>query len=113
MTEYDLLKPSGMGPLWGMASRDLNATLLAWPPCHEVEEHTNTELDVLLIVLEGEGQAVVDQREHALAPGHALLIDKGSARTLRAGDDGLRYLSVHSRRPPLQVAPLSTPASGA
>lgn len=108
MTTYDLLGPAGTGPLWGMASRDLNATLLAWPPGHEVQEHTNAELDVLLIILEGGGQAVIDQREHALAPGQALLVEKGSARTLRAGDDGLRYLSVHSRRPPLQVAPVQT-----
>ena len=87
MTAYDLLEPAGTGPLWGMASRDLNATLLAWPPGHEIEEHTNT--------------------------GQALLVEKGSTRTFRAGDDGLRYLSVHSRRPPLQVAPLSTSALGA
>jgi hypothetical protein len=41
----DLLRPKGTGPLWGKASSDLNATLLVWPPGHEVAEHTNTELD--------------------------------------------------------------------
>jgi len=35
----DLLGGSGVGPLWGMASTDLNATLLVWPPHHEVAEH--------------------------------------------------------------------------
>jgi hypothetical protein len=34
-----------------MASSDLNATLVAWPPGHEMVEETNSELDVLLIVL--------------------------------------------------------------
>ena len=28
----DLLRLNGTGPVWGMASSDLNATLLVWPP---------------------------------------------------------------------------------
>ena len=84
----DLLGGTGTGPLWGMASSDLNATLVAWPPGHETVEETNSELDVLLIVLEGGGVARVDEQEHALVPGSALLVEKGSSRTLRAGADG-------------------------
>jgi uncharacterized cupin superfamily protein len=102
----DLLSRAGTGPLWGMASADLNATLLAWPPGHEVVEHTTSELDVLLVVLEGGGMAKIDEREHGLVPGSALLVEKGSSRAIRAGADGLRYLSVHMRRGPLQVAGL-------
>jgi quercetin dioxygenase-like cupin family protein len=101
----DLLSGTGTGPLWGMASRDLNATLLAWPPGHEVAEHANTEVDVLLVGIGGGGVVVIDQWKHALAPGHVLLVEKGSLRTIRAGADGLRYLSVHKRRGPLTVAP--------
>ena len=100
----DLLSRNGTGPVWAMASADLNATLLAWPPGHEVAAHTNSEVDVLLIVLEGGGVAKVDQQEHALVPGIALVVEKGSSRVIRAGADGLRYLSVHRRRGPLQVA---------
>jgi hypothetical protein len=40
----DLLGGAGRGPLWGMASGDLNATLLTWPPGHELVEETNSEL---------------------------------------------------------------------
>jgi uncharacterized cupin superfamily protein len=105
-TVVDLLAREGTGPLWGMARGDLNATLLAWPPGHEVAEHTTGELDVLLIVLEGSGVAKVDEHEHALVPGSALLVEKGSSRAIRAGADGLRYLSVHRRRGPLQVVGL-------
>ncbi len=100
----DLLSPSGTGPLWGLASSDLNATLLAWPPGHELVADTNSELDVLLIVLEGGGVATVDEQEHALVPGNALLVEKGSSRVICAGADGLRYVSVHKRRGPLQLA---------
>jgi uncharacterized cupin superfamily protein len=92
------------GGVWGMASADLNATLLAWPPGHEVAAHRNSELDVLLIVLEGGGVAKVDEQEDALVPGTALLIEEGRSRVIRAGADGVRYLSVHRRRGPLQVA---------
>ena len=51
----DLFGGIGTGPLWGMASRDLNATLLAWPPGHELVENPNSEPDVLLTLLEGRG----------------------------------------------------------
>jgi quercetin dioxygenase-like cupin family protein len=81
----DLLRREGTGPLWGTASNELNATLLAWPPGHELVEHTTLELDVLIIVLEGGGVATVDEREHGLVPGRALLIERGSSRAIRAG----------------------------
>jgi quercetin dioxygenase-like cupin family protein len=99
----DLAGRSGEGPVWGLASDDLNATLLAWPAGHEVAEHTNDELDVLLVVLGGTGTVSVDGRSHPVAEQHALLIPKGSSRWIRAGDAGLRYLSIHRRRGPLQI----------
>jgi mannose-6-phosphate isomerase-like protein (cupin superfamily) len=99
----DLLGSSGIGPLWGMASTDLNATLLAWPPGHEVAEHVNGELDVLLVVLDGHGSAIIDGAAHDLAAGSALLIPRGTRRRMTADEPGLRYLSVHRRRGPLEI----------
>ena len=99
----DLLSSSGTGPLWGMASTDLNATLLAWRPGHEVPEHVNEELDVLVIVLSGNGTAIIDGESHDLAAGNAILVPRGTRRQITAGDLGLRYLSVHRRRGPLQI----------
>jgi mannose-6-phosphate isomerase-like protein (cupin superfamily) len=99
----DLMARSGAGPLWGMASTDLNATLLAWPPGHEVTEHVNGELDVLVIVLDGNGSAIIDGQPHDLASGRAILIPRGTRRRITASDTGLRYLSVHRRRGPLQI----------
>ena len=102
----DLIALDGIGPLWGMASTDLNATLLAWPAGHDVAEHVNAELDVLVVVLEGRGTAIVDGVGHELAAGCALLIARGARRRITAGDGGLRYVSVHRRRGPLQIQPL-------
>jgi len=99
----DLFGLDGIGPVWGMASDDLNATLLVWPAGHELEEHANSERDVLLVVLAGDVVAAVDGHEHALAAGNAFLIEKGRSRALRAGANGVRYLSVHIRRTGLQI----------
>lgn len=103
----DLLAGSGIGPLWGMASSDLNATLLSWPSGHEVAEHVNADLDVLVVVLGGAGTATVDGHPHALAAGSAILVPRGARRRIEAGGDGLRYVSIHRRRGPLQVSPLA------
>lgn len=101
----DLMGATGTGPLWGMASSDLNATLLAWPARHAVAEHVNGELDVLVVTLTGHGHVVIDGTAHDLAPGSAILIPRGTRRAITAGDDGVRYLSVHRRRGPLQIQP--------
>lgn len=95
---------TGIGPLWGMASDDLNATLLVWPPGHEVAEHVNAELDVLVVVIDTGGTVTIDGEAYALTAGDAILIPRGARRGIRAGADGMRYLSVHRRRGPLQIA---------
>ncbi|MDX6676016.1 MAG: hypothetical protein QOE31_68 [Solirubrobacteraceae bacterium] len=103
----DLLALAGSGPLWGLASHDLNATLLAWPAGRGVAEHVNAELDVLVVVLDGAGSVVVDGAAHVLTSGAALLIPRGARRRIAAGEGGMRYLSVHRRRGPLQITPLA------
>jgi mannose-6-phosphate isomerase-like protein (cupin superfamily) len=99
----DLNRLRGVGPVWGIASEDLNATVLFWEPGQGVEEHSNTERDVLMIAIEGSGTVAIDGREHVLLAHHALLIEKGTRRRVTAGVDGLRYVSVHRCRGPLQI----------
>ena len=95
----------GSGPVWGLASEDLNATLLVWPPGEGPPEHVNEERDVLVFVVERSAQVAVDGETSVLAAGDARIVAKGSRRGLTAGPDGARYLSVHLRRPPLQIQP--------
>jgi quercetin dioxygenase-like cupin family protein len=92
-----------------MASEDLNATLLSWRPGDGVADHVNPDRDVLILVTAGSGLATVDGEEHALRPPHVLLIRKHARRRIVAGAGGLRYLSVHRRRGPLQI---EAPAPG-
>src|SRR3954466_4089255 len=91
----------GSGPLWGLQSDDLNATLLAWPPGGGVAEHTNDELEVIMVAIEGSAVVTVAGRGHQLSEGHLLLIPRGSTRAIVAGPGGVRYLSIHRRRGPL------------
>ena len=64
----DLAALAGSGPLWGMASDDLNATLLEWRDGEGVAEQVNEERDILVVVLSGAGTLRVGGADHELAP---------------------------------------------
>jgi mannose-6-phosphate isomerase-like protein (cupin superfamily) len=102
----DLNASQGRGPVWGLASEELNATLLSWGAGEGVCEHVNAERDVLVVVLEGSGLVTIDGHQQMLGVHDALLIRKHTRQEIRAGAEGLRYLSVHRRREPLQILPL-------
>jgi quercetin dioxygenase-like cupin family protein len=93
------------GPIWGTASEDLNATLLSWRPGAGPQEHVNSGRDVLVVVLAGSATLSTDDDEHELTVGEVAIIAKGRRRKISAGRNGVRYLSVHRRRPPLLIAP--------
>ena len=91
----------GQGALWNAETADLDVNLIAFPPGAGVAEHVNAEVDVLLVVLSGDGSAHVDGREIHLAPGLALLIPKGTHRAIHCLTERLVYLTCHRRRPKL------------
>lgn len=91
------------GPVWGAASEDLNATLLEWPAGRGPSEHVNAERDVLYAVISGAATLVLDGVATELRSGEALIVDKGIRRALSAGPKGVRYLTAHVRRGPLQL----------
>jgi quercetin dioxygenase-like cupin family protein len=67
----------------------------------------NDERDVLIFVADGSAKVTVDSDEHELAAGEASIVEKGRRRRITAGPGGVRYLSVHLRRPMLEIQPLS------
>lgn len=91
------------GPVWGIETEDLNATLLAWPAGERPPEHVNDERDVVLVVVAGSMTVTIDGESRNIGAGDAIAIPKGTARAIQAGGDGARYVSVHTRRPPLQI----------
>jgi quercetin dioxygenase-like cupin family protein/iron-sulfur cluster repair protein YtfE (RIC family) len=95
---------SSGGPVWSTASEDLNATLVEWRAGKGPPEHVNEERDVLVTVLDGSAVLLLDGEEHRLDRGQTMVVGKGAARRITAGPEGVRYLSVHLRRPGLQVS---------
>jgi quercetin dioxygenase-like cupin family protein len=91
------------GPVWGTESEELNATILEWAAGEGPPEHVNAERDVALVVLAGGGELVLDGAAQPLAAGEVTVIPKGTRRRIAAGPDGIRYATVHRRRPGLQI----------
>jgi quercetin dioxygenase-like cupin family protein len=69
----------------------------------------NAERDVALVVIEGSAELVVDGEARAMVAGEAAIIPKGARRKLTAGPDGVRYATVHRKRPGLTIATLPRP----
>jgi quercetin dioxygenase-like cupin family protein len=91
------------GPVWGAASEDLNATLLAWDAGDGPAEHVNAEHDVLYVVVAGSATLTVDGEASELGAGEAAIVEKGSRRALVAGPEGVRYVTAHVRRGGLEL----------
>ena len=107
----DLLAGVGRGPLWGVATNDLNLTLLSWRPGEGTAEHVNRELDVALVIVAGSGTIVLDGEAHDARAGQAVVVPKGATRQLTAGPQGIRYVSVHRRRGGLQIGRITDEAA--
>jgi len=88
----------GQGATWTRASDDLNVNLLTFPEGEGVDEHVNTEVDVLMIGVAGVGVITVDGKSHPIREGHLLLVPKGTRRSTRALSDHFAYLTTHRRR---------------
>lgn len=85
------------GVVWGLDSPQLNANLVKLDAGHEMPEHVNAEVDVLIVVQGGEGVVVVDGVEHVVQTDSLLLVPAGVRRTIRA-TRRLIYFSIHARR---------------
>jgi mannose-6-phosphate isomerase-like protein (cupin superfamily) len=68
------------GPVWGQASEDLNATLLAWADGAGPPEHVNDERDVLIFVVDGTATIAIDGEQSELTAGEAVIDRSGRAR---------------------------------
>jgi quercetin dioxygenase-like cupin family protein len=98
------LPGGGDGVQWTLeAASDLNANVVDLAPGHAIDEHVNDEVDVVVVVLSGEGSATVDGEAHPLAAHVVAHLPKGSRRRIDAAATGLRYVTVHRRRGPLSI----------
>jgi quercetin dioxygenase-like cupin family protein len=96
---------SATGALWRLAEpgRQLDANVVRVAPGAGVGAHTEPDLDVLLLVLAGDGALTTGRDRRSLAAGALVWLPHGAARGLVAGEDGLTYLTVHRRRPGMRI----------
>jgi quercetin dioxygenase-like cupin family protein len=86
------------GAVWTHQSEDLNANLLVFASGEGVAEHVNTEVDVLVIGIAGEGVVAVDGTRRVLRAGYAIVIPKGARRGIQGVREPFAYLTCHRRR---------------
>jgi quercetin dioxygenase-like cupin family protein len=94
----------GSGVVWSLPhGGGLDANIVRLAAGDAIAEHVNDQVDVLVVVWSGSGELVVDERRVPLESGTITCVERGSNRSIRAGGDGLVYLSVHPRRGPLTI----------
>ncbi len=99
VVDLEALARHGVGSTaWAHQSMDLNVNLLVLASRERVGEHRNDEVDVLLVILAGDGTITVEGSVYPVRTGHALVIPKGTRRAVSAGDSHLTYLTCHRRR---------------
>ena len=93
------------GARWTLAEpgRQLDANLIHLPPGQRIDTHTERDLDIVLVVVAGGGTVGTPDGPRPLADGNLVWLPHGSTRNITAGKDGLSYLTVHRRRPGLQI----------
>jgi quercetin dioxygenase-like cupin family protein len=89
------------GAVWSLGSADLNLNLMRFADGDGVEAHINAELDVVGLVVAGEGVLELDGQRERLCAGDFFFIPKGTRRALHAGAGDFSYLTCHRRRPGL------------
>ena len=97
-------------PSWAYQSADLNVNLLAWGADEGVVEHVNSEVDVLLVGIAGDGLVEVDGTAQPLRSGQAIIIPKEVRRAIRSTGGRFAYLTCHRRRAGLWPHRLPHPA---
>ncbi len=97
--------PASTGALWRLAEpgRQLDANLIRIPPQGSIDAHTEPDLDVLLLVVAGDGTLGSATGPHPVESGSLVWLPHGSVRSVTAGENGLSYVTVHRRRPGMRI----------
>jgi quercetin dioxygenase-like cupin family protein len=92
------------GAVWSLPhGGDLDANLVRLAPGGAIGSHVNDDVDVLIVVREGDGRLTVDGVQHELKASTVAVVHKGAERAITAGEEGVAYLSIHERRSPLTI----------
>lgn len=97
--------PTIGGSIWQLepGARDLDSNIIALPADDEIGLHIGPNLDVLILVLEGSGQLQTELNVLELQQGELVWLPRNAQRRFIAGPEGIRYLTVHHRKPTLNI----------
>lgn len=87
-----------VGALWSLVTPELNLNIVRFAAGDGVAEHTNDEVDVIGVVLSGEGRVTIAGREERVGAGSLFYAPKGARRSILAVEGDLAYLTCHRRR---------------
>ena len=93
-----LRQAGGDGPIWSVNSEQLNVNLLRLQAGDTIAAHANAEVDVVLVIFEGQGELTVDGASYRLHAGRAVVVPRGATRAMRCTAGPLVYLTCHRRR---------------
>jgi quercetin dioxygenase-like cupin family protein len=100
----DLARVEGSGGVvWSISPGGFHANLVVLDAGEGIAAHRNDSVDVLVIVVAGEGTVTADGNSVPVAAGTALLVPRRATRSVSAGTEELRYLTVHAERGPLTI----------
>jgi uncharacterized protein (DUF2249 family)/quercetin dioxygenase-like cupin family protein len=104
--QQDEVTRDAAGALWklDMRERHLDANLIRLQEDDRIALHRGPDLDVLVFVVAGDGELITSAGSSPLRSGDLAWLPRGSERSLQAGPEGLSYLTVHPRRPALDIA---------
>ncbi|MQY33972.1 hypothetical protein SRB17_19380 [Streptomyces sp. RB17] len=95
------------GVLWKLAEsgRQLDANVVRLAPGDRITAHTERQLDVMLLVVSGDGVLGAGPADgpQPLTEGALAWLPHGAQRSITAGEPGLTYVTVHRRRPGLWI----------
>ncbi len=86
------------GAVWSLVSAELNLNLLHFGDGDGVAPHINNEVDVIGLVIAGEGTLDLDGHQECLQPGRLFFVPKGARRAIQSRSPDFAYLSCHRRR---------------
>ena len=101
-TDLSQVRGAG-GVVWSVSPDGLHTNLVVLDAGGSIPAHRNDHLDVLIVTLAGSGVARIDDEQIDLHPSTAVLVPKGAVRSVTAGDQELRYLTVHAQRGPMTI----------
>jgi len=93
------------GSIWQLepGARDLDSNIISLPAGDEIAMHIGPDLDVLILVLGGSGELETELDTIPLSQGALLWLPRKAQRRFAAGSEGLQYLTVHQRKPTLNI----------